>query len=114
MVNVGIRVFMTTHSDYIVKELNTLIMLNHDKPHLKRIAQQEGYQPDEFMDAAKVKVFVADKSSMKLENKKRIGQYHTFVRADIDSVHGIEVDSFDQTINKMNEIQDAILWGGEE
>ncbi|MFN9556542.1 MAG: AAA family ATPase, partial [Dolichospermum sp.] len=39
LVNVGIKVFITTHSDYIVKELNTLIMLNHDKPHLQRIAQ---------------------------------------------------------------------------
>ena len=31
LVNLGIKVFITTHSDYIVKELNTLIMLNHDK-----------------------------------------------------------------------------------
>ena len=41
LVNSGIKVFITTHSDYIVKELNTLIMLNHDKPHLKRIAKGE-------------------------------------------------------------------------
>ena len=27
LVNYGIKVFITTHSDYIVKELNTLIML---------------------------------------------------------------------------------------
>ena len=31
LVNLGIKVFITTHSDYIVKELNTLIMLYHDK-----------------------------------------------------------------------------------
>ena len=41
LVNLGVKVFITTHSDYIVKELNTLIMLNHDKPHLKRIADDE-------------------------------------------------------------------------
>lgn len=28
LVNIGIKVFITTHSDYIIKELNTLIMLN--------------------------------------------------------------------------------------
>ena len=28
LVNVGVKVFVTTHSDYIVKELNTLILLN--------------------------------------------------------------------------------------
>ena len=41
LVNLGVKVFITTHSDYIVKELNTLIMLNHDKPHLKRIAEEK-------------------------------------------------------------------------
>lgn len=30
LANIGVKVFITTHSDYIVKELNTLIMLNHD------------------------------------------------------------------------------------
>ena len=32
LANIGVKVFITTHSDYIIKELNTLIMLNHDKP----------------------------------------------------------------------------------
>ena len=36
LVNLGIKVFITTHSSYIIKELNTLIMLNRDEPHLKR------------------------------------------------------------------------------
>ena len=31
LANLGVKVFLTTHSDYIIKELNTLIMLNHDK-----------------------------------------------------------------------------------
>jgi broad-specificity NMP kinase len=43
-VNLGVKVFITTHSDYIVKELNTLIMLNHNTPHLKRVAEENGYQ----------------------------------------------------------------------
>jgi hypothetical protein len=28
LVNIGIKVFITTHSDYIIKEFSTLIMLN--------------------------------------------------------------------------------------
>lgn len=35
LVNAGIKVFMTTHSDYIIRELNTLILLNSDKNHVK-------------------------------------------------------------------------------
>ena len=51
LVNLGIRVFATTHSDYIVKELNTLIMLKQDKPYLKQIAKEEGYQSEELIAA---------------------------------------------------------------
>ena len=37
LVNLGVKVFITTHSDYIVKELNTLIMLKQEKPHLEKL-----------------------------------------------------------------------------
>jgi hypothetical protein len=59
LVNIGIKVFITTHSDYIIKELNTLIMLNHNKPRLKEIAASEGYKTDELLSADKVKVYIA-------------------------------------------------------
>ena len=114
LVNLGIRVFVTTHSDYIVKELNTLIMLNRDKPYLKQIAQREGYQTEELMDAKKIRVYIAEKALMKLENKSKRSQHQTLVPANIDPELGIEARSFDETINKMNEIQEAIVWGGDE
>ena len=59
LVNLGVKVFITTHSDYIVKELNTLIMLNHDKPHLKRIAKEHGYRQSELICSDQVKVYMA-------------------------------------------------------
>ena len=114
LVNLGIRVFVTTHSDYIVKELNTLIMLNQDKPYLKQIAQEEGYQSEELLTAAKIRVYIAEKALVKLENKSRRSRHPTLVPARIDPELGIEARSFDETINKMNEIQEAIVWGGDE
>ena len=114
LVNQGIRVFVTTHSDYIVKELNTLIMLNQDKPYLKQITQQEGYQTEELMVAEKIRVYIAEKALMKLEDKIRRRKHPTLVRAKIDPELGIEARSFDETINKLNEIQEAIVWGGDE
>ena len=62
LINLGVKVFITTHSDYIVKELNTLIMLNHDKPHLKRVAEENGYQDGELINADQVKVIRSRKS----------------------------------------------------
>ncbi len=114
LVNLGIRVFITTHSDYIVKELNTLIMLNQNSPRLQKIAQQEGYESNELIAAEKIRVYIAEKALMKLEENKNRRSHHTLIPARIDPEFGIEVRCFDKTINKMNAIQDAIVWGGDE
>ena len=112
LVNLGVKVFITTHSDYIVKELNTLIMLNHDKPHLKRIAQENGYRQSELICSDQVKVYMAREELMPLEKgQKRRRRGYTLVEADIDPVLGIEAPSFDETIDDMNRIQREIVWG---
>ncbi|MEA5619994.1 AAA family ATPase [Cronbergia sp. UHCC 0137] len=113
LVNLGIKVFITTHSDYIIKELNTLIMLNHDKPHLKRIAEQEGYRQEELISADKIKVYIAEEADIKLEGNTRKTKCQTLTAADIDPELGIEARSFDTTIETMNRIQEAIVWGEE-
>lgn len=112
LINLGIKVFITTHSDYIIKELNTLIMLNHNKPHLKMIAKENGYQESELINADQVKVYVAERALMPLEKgQKRRKRAHTLVPAKIHPKFGIEVPSFDHTIDDMNRIQDEIVWG---
>lgn len=113
LVNLGIKVFITTHSDYIIKELNTLIMLNNDAPNLKQIAKKEGYENSELIDANKVKMYTAKKALVHLSGNQRKSKHHTLEAADINQEEGIEACSFDKTINKMNEIQNAILWGGD-
>ena len=110
LVNIGIKVFITTHSDYIVKELNTLIMLNQDKPHLERIAEENGYKDSELIQFDRVKVYMALPSE---KGQKRSQSGFTFVEAEIDPVLGIEASSFDETINRMNSIQEDIIWGAE-
>ena len=114
LANLGVKVFITTHSDYIVKELNTLIMLNHDKPHLKRVAEENGYQNSELINVDQVKVYIAEKALLPLEEgQKRRRKGHTLVPANIHPELGIGVSSFDKTIDDMNRIQDEIVWGEE-
>ena len=114
LVNLGVKVFITTHSDYIVKELNTLIMLNHDKPHLKRVAKENGYQDKELINVDQIKVYMAEEKLMPLEEgQKRRRRGHTLVPAKIHPELGIGVGSFDKTIDDMNRIQDDIVWGAE-
>ncbi|MBC6420005.1 MAG: ATP-binding protein [Prochloron sp. SP5CPC1] len=113
LVNLGIKVFITTHSDYIIKELNTLIMLNHDKPYLKRIAEEEGYKSEELIEPEKIKVYIAQKASIKIDGNSRKTQCNTLVAANIDSEFGIDAPSFDITIDTMNRIQEKIVWEDE-
>ena len=113
LINIGIKVFITTHSDYIIKEINTLIMLNHNKPHLKQIAAEEGYRQEELLSADQVKVYIAEQALEMLKGKKRKTKFNTLTPAKIDPEMGIEARSFDTTIEKMNRIQTAIIWGEE-
>ena len=114
LVNLGVKVFITTHSDYIVKELNTLIMLNHDKPHLKRITEENGYQQSELIRSDQVKVYMTQEALVPLEEgQKRRRKGLTLAEADIHPELGIEAPSFDGTIDDMNRIQADIVWGAE-
>ena len=113
LVNIGIKVFTTTHSDYIIKELNTLIMLNHDKPYLKQIAEKEGYETEELISPDKIKVYIAEKELVKFDGSSRRTRIPTLILADIDSELGIEARTFDTQIETMNRIQEEIVWGEE-
>ena len=114
VVNIGVKVFITTHSDYIIKELNTLIMLNQDGERLRALAERENYRNAELLNPLKVRVYIAEEHSIILDGAKKKGRYPTLVPADIDSKFGIEARSFDKTIEDMNRIQGEIVWGDEE
>jgi AAA15 family ATPase/GTPase len=114
LINVGINVFITTHSDYIIKELNTLIMLNQGGERLKTLAEREHYKASEMLNSDKIRVYIAEEALMLLDGAQRKTRCQTLVQADIDSKHGIEARSFDETIEDMNRIQDEIVWGGDE
>lgn len=113
LVNLGIKVFITTHSDYIIKELNTLIMLAHDRPHLVQIRQREGYDARELLKAEQLRVYVAEEALVQIDGNKKRSRCQTLVAADIDPDLGIEARSFDKTIEAMNRIQEEIVWGNE-
>jgi ABC-type branched-subunit amino acid transport system ATPase component len=112
LVNIGIKVFITTHSDYIIKEFSTLIMLNADSEndYLKTIASQEGYCPDDLLKAQQVKMYVAKKESVKLDGNSRKTKNNTLTSVEIDDKLGIGNSGFDDTIDKMNKIQQSIIW----
>jgi len=113
LVNIGVKVFITTHSDYIIKEINTLIMLERKTPHLMKIAKDEGYKPSELINSNRIRVYIAEDAMVIPDGGKNKVRCNTLTQADIDPILGIEARSFDQTIETMNRIQDAIVWSDE-
>jgi predicted ATPase len=111
LVNVGIKVCITTHSDYLIKEINHLIMLNRDRPHLQKIRDQWGYQSEELLTPEQMRVYIAQQALISIPGRKGKVKRQTLAAADINAEQGIEVGSFDQTIDQMNQIQEAIIWG---
>jgi predicted ATPase len=100
----GVNIFMSTHSDYIVKELNTLILFHAKNKHTKSVQSKWNYFEDEFLDPAKVKLFMTSLLKKKTRN-------YTLKSAEITAEFGIVVETFDNTIDEMNEIQEQLLYG---
>lgn len=114
LVNIGIKVFITTHSDYIIKELNTLILLNQEGKKFERIAEQYGYKKEELLQSSEIRVYVAKEDKILLDGGQRRVPCQTLVLADVRQDLGIEVTSFDDTLDKIHKIEEELIWGDEE
>ena len=91
LIKAGIKVFITTHSDYIIKELNNLIILGNEFEERAKIMKKYKYTEADILDPASVKVYIA-------ENQ-------TLTPAPIDNL-GIEIKSFDREIEEMKNMFD--------
>lgn len=112
LVNHGIKIFITTHSDYIVKEFNTLIMLNQESPKLQSIREKfTAYLLEDKLDPKCVSLYMARDDSILRPGYKRKSKAKTLIKAEISPTLGIEAKSFDETIDDMNNIQEAIYYG---
>jgi predicted ATP-dependent endonuclease of OLD family len=108
LVNIGLKIYMTTHSDYIVKELSTLIVLKQESRRIKNIAKEEKYSDDELLFSNKVSVYTTIQCKGRKSSFSRCGI--TLDKAEISQEKGITFSNFDDTIEEMNRIQNRILW----
>ena len=112
----GIRVFITTHSDYIIRELNTLVLLHNrdESVFTNDILEHEGYSRQETLPYESVQVYTSGLYSTRVPTKDgkrtRKSKINTLALSKVDQ-NGIYLDTFDDTIDKMNKIQDYLVWG---
>jgi len=113
LVNQGIKVFITTHSDYIVKEFNTLIMLHKRTSQTKAVQEKNNYNDSELLNPQDVRLYMTCTMTEKRTGMGRRAKLNTLKQASIHDDQGIEASTFDTTINEMNKIQTEILFGEE-
>ena len=59
MAQSNLKVLITTHSDYIIKEINNLIMLSRLKQK-KKVVKDLGYKKDDFIEPNAIRAYVAE------------------------------------------------------
>lgn len=97
--NKGIYIFITTHSDYLIKELNNLIRLNHKITDKEKILKKYKYKEHDILDYTKISAYINDYGDVK--------------SITIDDM-GMEIKTFDDTINTLSNAMDDIYFNIEE
>lgn len=87
LVRAGVRILITTHSDYLLKEFNNLIMLSSDFKDKHNVRESLGYSEEDFLDPALIRAYTAELGGL--------------TRCDIDPF-GIGFPVFDQVIDTIN------------
>lgn len=100
LVNDGLNVVISTHSDYLVREMNSLIMLSRNEPPREKLMKRFGYDENEILDPEKVAAW--------LFCDRRISAM------DIDAIEGINATTFDEEIHNLNTTSDDIYYGYRE
>jgi hypothetical protein len=107
LANAGVKVLITTHSDYILKELDALILMKRNSPRLREVMEREGYDEKELLKASQLRLYTAEPD---LESPDCRG--YVLNQTAVTQDHGADARSFDRTIEDMNRLFDEIAWGG--
>ena len=95
LVNAKVNVIISTHSDYIVREINNLIILGNRFNGYEKLMEEYGYEEDELITKEEVRGYIF--------------RDQTIDKVTIDD-KGMQMDVFDDVINSMNEASDDIYF----
>ena len=93
-VRVGLKVLITTHSDYIIKEINNLVMLSRPFADKDAVLKKLKYRSDVALSGKSIRAYVAENNSL--------------TRCDVDEF-GIDMPVFDTTINQINKVANELV-----
>ncbi len=93
LVQAGLKVLLTTHSDYLIKEFNNLIMLNGSFSKKTSVVRKLGYTRKDCIAPERIRAYIAQRQSL--------------TRCEIDKL-GIDMPNFDETINNINDVANEL------
>ena len=104
LINKGFKLLISTHSDYVVRELNNLIMLSSGKPEIEILKKEFGYVADEYILKDDIAVHYFN-YPLKQRGNKQV----SVVNLDIDD-SGFEIPSVDTTIDQQNKVAEELFY----
>lgn len=87
LIGAGLRILITTHSDYLIKEVNNLVMVSQLKTKDRSLARKLGYTNADRLRPEQVRAYVAERGGLSV---CRVDQY------------GVDLPVFDRTIDAIN------------
>ena len=96
LVNKGIKIVISTHSDYIVKEISNLIMLSQQGKQQDTLMQRFNVQEDEVLTPEQVGAYLF--------------KNNTITPMEITSKEGIIATTFDEVIRDLSEETQTIFY----
>lgn len=97
--NKGINVFITTHSDYMIKEFNNLIRLKHNIRNKEKVMKKYAYKEHDILDFNCITAYINTIGSLSI--------------APIDNM-GMEIETFDSVLNDLSSSTDDIFFNIED
>lgn len=102
LINKGFRLLISTHSDYIIRELNNLIMASSKNEGVRQVAQKLGYTEDLMLDKNLVSAY--------LFNYKSDSARNVTIKAIEVSDEGFDVETIDNTIDELNDKSEELFY----
>lgn len=100
LTNLGVKVLITTHSDYIVRELSNLVMLSGEFKEKETLLKRYDYSPGELLAPENVSACTINAEGV-------------IEQLEVDR-KGIAMDVFDKAMIRQNNISDDIYYSLEE
>lgn len=103
LMNHGFRLMVSTHSDYVIREINNLVMMSHtDCAAVQEIAKTKGYTSDMFIKEE-------DLSVLYFNYKKKSAKTTEVESLAVDQF-GFEVESIDEVIEEQSDLAENLYY----